>query len=389
MRRVIYLIIIVAAVGAIIAVGYYFRYQGVAFLAPGEAPGTGGAGPITLPPVPEAAKETGVPDKLGTVAGKEPTKIASGQVFDYFVYSATSSVVFQADGQVALLTQSGAEVISSTEIKGIVQAGFSYNGGKLAVIFGERSAPQASIFDIQTKSWSPLSDAVYSFAWSPSDGRLAYLAKNGANSEIKTLDAAKANAKPQTVLSFAAEDIVLSWPRPDQILASQMPSAKVPGSLLKVDVAKKTLLPLVQDQNGLDAVWSGVSDRGLVFESGLGEKGGTLRLADSAGQAQRTMSFITLPEKCVFYAAADGKENLLCGVPLNYDLWNANALPDAYLKKEIFSRDWIYRVDVGTGDIEVIYDGAGAVLDATNLRVKDGVLYFKNRLDGSLYGLNL
>lgn len=383
------MLIIVAAVGAIIAIGYYFRHQGVPFLGPGGGAEEGGAVPIALPPLSGQTETIEVPDKFGAARGEGPTRVVAGNVFDYFVYSATSSIVFQADGQITLLDQDGAEVVSSARIENILRAGFSRDGKKLMALFGKRSAPQASIFDVETKSWKPFAEAVYAFAWSPGDARLAYLTKSGTNSEIRTLDTARTNARPQTFLSLLAEDVELSWPRPGQILVSQTPSAKTPGTLLGINVSKKTVVPMVQDQKGLDVVWSGVSDWGLVFESGLGEKGGTLRLADGSGQVLRTMSFVTLPEKCAFYGAKEDKEYLVCGVPLNYGLWSANALPDAYLKKEIFSRDWLYRVDMGTGEVEVIYDGAGEVLDATDLRVEDGVLYFKNRLDGSLYGLAL
>lgn len=389
MRRIIYLLIIVAAVGGIIAAGYYFRYRGAAFLNPEGAPQAGGVEPITLPPPPEGRYETTVPDKLGIIQGKEPTKIVAGRVLVYFIRSATSSIVFQTDGKVTLLTQNGAEVLSVLEIKDIIQAGFSSDGSKLMATFGKRDAPQASIFDVQSKSWRPFAEAVYSFAWSPEDSQIAYLAKSGTNYEVKTLDAGRASAKPRTLLPLHAEDVELSWPRPGQILVRQTPSTKVPGSLLKIDVTKRTIAPIVEDRMGLDVVWSGVSDMGLVFESGFGGKGGALRLTDDSGRELHTISFITLPEKCVFYGAPEKKEYLVCGAPSNYNLWSASALPDAYLKKEIFSRDWLYRVDLKTGDIEVIYDGSGETLDATDLQIKNGVLYFKNRLDGSLYGLTL
>lgn len=395
MKRIVYSIIILAAVSAVIVVGYYFRYRGIQetqSLRPGEVPGSGGAEPITLPPIQETApetEETWVPDKLVAVEGKDPVKIVAGQVLDYFVYSATSSVVFQADGQIALLSQSGAEVLSNTEIEDILQADFSYDGKKLMVVFGKRKSPQASIFDIEAKSWLPLADTVYSFAWSPADARLAYLTKTGAGYEIKTLDTAKANARPQTVVPLLAEDVQLNWPRPGQILVLQTPSAKVPGSLLKIDVTRNTITPLIQDRSGLDILWSGVSDWGLVFVSGFGKKGGELRLVDGDGRRLTTISFLTLPEKCTFYSDQENKEYLICGVPLD-DTWSTSVLPDTYLKKEIFSSDWLYRVDMKTGDVEAIYDyDDRAALDAVDLMVKDGVLYFKNRLDGSLYGLAL
>jgi hypothetical protein len=393
MKRIIYLVGLIVAVGAIIAAGYYFRYKGGgSFTSTPDKEGTveSGVAPLTLPPPTPTGQKTGtagVVEKIEVVQGKEPTRFAANGGFNYFIYSATSSAVLYSNGQVAILNQDGAEIVSNTEIEDILQADFSFDGSKLAVVWGKRSAPQASVFDIPTKSWRPLPEIVYSFAWSPRDGRLVYLTKSATTYEMRILDAAKANSKPQTLAPFFAEDIKLSWPRPEQILVFQPPNARTPGSLIGIDLAKRIFLPVVQDQKGLDVVWSGTSNWGLVFESGPGEKGGTLQLIDGGGRILRTMSFITLPEKCVFYDA--DKKYLVCGVPLNYALWNASPLPDAYLKKEIFSRDWFYKIDTETGEIEVIYDGSGVALDAVNLKIKDGVLYFQNRLDGGLYGIAL
>lgn len=387
MRRIIYLIIIVAAVGAVIGVGYYFRYQGSPLFG-GEITGPGTTGPITLPPLPQQAEEVEVPVKLEAVQGDKPTRVAAGSVFGYFVNSATSSVVVQGDGQVVRLDQDTAEILSATKIESVLRAEFSSDGKKLMVAFGSKSSPQASIFDLEEKSWRPFQEAVHAFAWSPTDSRLAYVAEGSSGSGIRILDTSRANARAQTLLTIQAKDLNLSWQRESRMLISQAPSSKVPGSLLGVNVPGGTITPLIRDRKGLDVVWSGSSGLGLAFESGLGEKGGTLRLVSETGSTLRTMSFITLPEKCTFYSSPEDKEYLICGVPLNYQLWNASTLPDAYLKKEIFARDWFYRVDVASGEIEVIYDGED-FLDARDLRITGGVLYFQNRLDGSLYGLAL
>jgi hypothetical protein len=388
MKRIIYLILLVLAIGGVVAVGYYFRYRG------GSPPGLGGepgesAYPLTLPPPSREAGAAENPDKFSPVRGAELSRVASGSVLAYFVYSATSSVVLRGDGEVALLNQNGAEVLSGSAVNDILQAGFSYDGKKLAVVFGKRSESQASVFDVQSKSWQPLADPVYAFAWAPRDSRLAYFTKNGTRSEIRIWDTSRAANKPQVLMPLAAEDAVLNWPSPGQILLSQKPGAKIPGTLLKIDLTKRTIVPLMEDLPGLSAVWSGVSDWGVVFVSGNGGRGGLLQLVNGRGEALRTMSFVTIPEKCVFYASREKNEYLVCGVPQNYGTWNALTLPDAYLKKEVFSRDWIYRIDMKTGEIEVIYGGAGEAVDATNLEVADGNLYFRNRLDGSLYGLAL
>lgn len=394
MKRIFYLIGIIAAIGAVVAAGYYFRYQKKGSISPATEP-QGGAAPLTLPPPPTTeqieTREVEITEKLEPIQGKELTKVAiiGGDVFDYFVYSATSSVIFQTDGQVVLLKQDGADVLSAGEIKNIIQAGFSSDGKKLMVIFGERGSPQASIFDLQTKSWQPLAETIYAFAWSPTGEQVAYLTKAGdKGKEIRILDTTKPGTKPQTILQLLVEDMGLVWPKSKEILIWETPSAKVPGSLLKMDLTKKTLVPIIQDQKGLDIIWSRVSNWGLVFESGLGEKGGTLRLAGGDGQWLRTLSFTTLPRKCAFYSDPENKEYLVCGVPLNLNQWTKAALPDAYLKKEIFSNDWLYRVDMKNGEIEIIYN-SDTPIDAINLRVKDGFLYFQNRLDGKLYGLAL
>lgn len=394
MKRIIYLLGIIAAAGATIAAGYYFRYQKMTPLSREEA---GNANvneiqPITLPPLPQETKSA-VKEKLGNILGKEPTILISGGVFDYFIQSATSSIVFQKNGKVAIFTQSGIEFISDSEIQDILQAGFSSDGSKLMVLFGKRDSPQASIFDTKSKSWTPFSEEVYSFAWSPTGNKIAYLAKVGAKYEIKILDTNKINTKPQTLFIFNAEDIKLTWPKPEQIMVWQTPSAEVPGSLLKIDVTKKTIVPIIEDRNGLDITWSKISDSGLIFESNQEEKGGVLKIIDSKGKTIPGVNFITLPEKCLFYGDSE-KEYLICAVPIDYDLRNIKTLPDKYLKREFFPQDWLYQIDLKTEDVKIIYgqsdnDTGRIIVDAVNLQVKDGVLYFISRLDNSLYGLAL
>ena len=93
---------------------------------------------------------------------------------------------------------------------------------------------------------------------------------------------------------------------------------------------------------------------------------------------------MTLVNKCTIK-----NNNIYCAVP--QEIPTNITLPDDYLKRGYFSSDSFYvaTIDKEAGIIKtkLIYRGEG--VDAINLKVRDGYLYFLNRVDGGVYKLKI
>ena len=188
MRRYLYIILAVVVVlvaGAVV----YFIFFNQAQPVPG-ATGTPGALPAggtqngTVGTLPSGGIATSTPSasaKFGVVSG-EP-------VFAYFVDTQNDVVIVEPDGTIARITDGQPTSLSSSKIDNLITAGFSRDGTRVLVNFGNSANPQTSIFDLAVKAWMPLAVGILSPVWSPNDHRIAYLKANtGGGETLATLD---------------------------------------------------------------------------------------------------------------------------------------------------------------------------------------------------------
>lgn len=360
--------------------------------APG-APGGDGEGPGLGP--------GGVAARLELVA-ENPT-------IAYFADQKNSVTLVQPDGQIVRIGNRGEPtVLSGTTIANLGKALFSYDGEKVLVSFGNPNSPELSLFDIKTKSWQPLEPGIRNPAWSPEDHRIAYQVLRGGESVLETLDLGDPKAKPQELLKINAQDLVLLWNQPDAILFGEKTDSLTLGSLWGFDLKNKVLALLVKDQPGLEGVWSASGDWGLVF-SGL-RRTEPLSLVDKEGGVVYGLRFATLAQKC-FFVTREKKEKkteeatstkeanggakkttedvLYCAIPRDTQKFLSNPLPDAYLKKALFTDDDFYKIKLSDGNATPLFVQESEKLDASLLGVSGGRLFFVNRFDQKLYALSL
>ena len=133
------------------------------------------------------------------------------------------------------------------------------------------------------------------------------------------------------------------------------------------------------------------STAGLLFTT-TDNNADTLQLVDASGNVEHTLSFVTLPSKCLITSARPGASStpyLFCGVPANQSAFTALQLPDSYNMMQAFTSDQMVQVNLLTGAKDILRDDAAPHVDATDLKVFNGLLFFVNRYDERLYALML
>jgi len=421
MKRLLYLLIIIVAIALVVLIGYLLRYRAETPPLGTETPGglpspqtTTGQQPPSAGQQPSGQQTTGA----GTAAGYQPRKfgvVAQNQVVSYYVDDQNNVILVQPDGQIIKITRSEAVALSSSAIVNLIRASFSYDGKKILATFGDVLNPQSSVFDVASKSWTPLQQNLKSPVWSPNNYQIAYFVdkvvdRNTASS-LATLDISNSKSKPEELISIRAQDLSLDWLNPTQILISDKSSALSMGSLLGFDIKKKVFSIIVEEKVGLDSIWSGATNTGLVFSANINSRGGDLTLYNARGDLLRQFTILTLPSKCAFdirvasstpattikatsttpssSSPTSAKSTLYCAVPRDLQKFSTSRLPDEYEKEELFTTDDLYKINLENGDIEVIFNDISQNLDASLLKVFNQTLFFVNRFDQKLYALSL
>lgn len=420
MRRLAIIIVVIIVVAAIAFGVWWFFFGGSGQLAPSSPSGTTGSLPQTgtqgngtgtqgtngtggtsgFP----TGNATGTAGAAGTAAAVKSFGVAfAGPVFDYFVDPQNNIIVVGPDGTIIKVAGGASSTLSSTPIQNLVSAAFSYDGKKVLVSFGDPTDPQSSIFDVAAKAWTPLPQGIVSPRWSPSDYRIAYLA-NGTTTSLFTLDTVNPKKAATVLLTLYAQDLALSWVTKTQMVLAGRPNTFAPNDILLFDTARGTLTPIAYEQNGAESIWTGPSSStptlGLVF----GKNGGgySLQLEDANGVVSETMTFLTLPSKCVFNIERDVAATsssaatstatypaLYCGIPRDASGFSSARLPDSYDQMALFTSDDFYRVNAATGAVTPLLADPSQNFDIFRPKAFNGSLFFIDRYTEALYGLSL
>ncbi|MBI4087660.1 MAG: hypothetical protein HY434_02410 [Candidatus Liptonbacteria bacterium] len=407
MSRFLYLFIIIAAIVLVVLVGYYLRYR------PGAAPSGTTSGTLpgaqnqniqqnpASPTGSQTPQQAGLPSASGTFG-----LVAQNPAADFFVDRENNVIIVQPDGQVVKVTKGEPVVLSSSVIAGLISAEFSYDGKKVLASFGDPSAPQASVFDVASKSWQPLPLGAESAVWSPTSHQIAYFKEGADYKSLLVLNVSKTTTKPQELAKLRVQDVSLNWVRQSHILLVEKSSAAVTGAMWMYDTASGKLT-LVSEGLGLQSFWNETSTNvGLVFSAARSGHGGILSLIDALGNVVKRLRLATLPSKCAFGreqtmpqtsdAASSSSPNasgssdvLYCAVPRDANAFSKARLPDDYSKKALFTADDLYKIDLSQGNIMPIFNDESQLFDASNLKVFGQNLFFVNRLDSKVYAVSL
>lgn len=289
-----------------------------------------------------------------------------------------------ANGQVLSIKDGSASTLNAATFNEIIlEAKPSPDGRWILEKWGSGQNPRFSVYDTQNNAWTPLTIVAFeSMDWSPAESRLAYLERVNGKVNLGIMDLAKKSNggfARATVTSLNIQDVELAWVATNEILLSEKPSARVPGSVWKFKLNTHRLEPLILEQSGLWVEWDKGSGYGVRFDRDRSQN--RFSLVGDDGTTFATPPFVTMPDKCAISNAA-----LYCAVPQTP--LTGKELPDDYLKRAFYTNDAFFRVDIESGEIMMLFAGA-AVIDAINLQVDGNKLYFINRYDRKLYSLEL
>jgi hypothetical protein len=425
MKRILTYLLIAAIIIGIVGVIIYFLTR------TGNQPETQTGQTGSLPSTSEsgAASNQGANGSLpnGTSANNQNSSVtvkalaivSDEPALNYFVNGDGSATIIEPDGEIAAVTNNNADIISSSKIQNIISTGFSYDGGEALINFGDLNNPQTSAFDVKAKAWTPLPVGMTSPQWSPTDYRIAYLKNNiDGTKTLTTIDISKTKNNITTVISLHIQDLSLLWLSKNKIMFYESPSVYTTGSVWALDLQKKSLVPVVAEQRGMEAAWSNTTTTmGIIFTGDVSQYGGQLQLVNGSGTEMEQFKFLTLPPKCVFNlfavpgasstiqtvatttassstttatsTASSSYLALYCGVPRDQNALSDTKLPDGYEQMALFTSDNIYRINTSNGDVNTLFNDQNQNMDVSQIKIFNNSLFFINRYDQKLYSLGL
>ncbi len=333
--------------------------------------------------------------------------VATGPISDYFVTPGNEIEAVKSNGEVILVSNGTTTVVSTSTLNNIIYAKFSSDGSKVLVSFGDPNNPNLSIFDMASKTWADGPKGAQSPSWAPSGYKIAYLSSLGGGSlSLLTIDGANLKNPPSKIITLHVGGVVMNWVANGIFSLSDKSSSQTVGSLWLFNAQTDTMVPAAYEAPGIESIWGGVNNLGLVFQDNSTGKGG-LSLVNDNGSLYHPLNFLTMPSKCGFgeatssVAVASGTTTsttaqnqtttpyLYCGVPIDQASFANATLPDDYTMMSLFTSDEIMRVDTVNGAKDVLWNNPSFQIDATDMKKFNNDLFFVNRYDQDLYMLGL
>ncbi|HEU0080782.1 MAG TPA: hypothetical protein VFQ72_02030 [Candidatus Paceibacterota bacterium] len=190
-------------------------------------------------------------------------------------------------------------------------------------------------------------------------------------------------SKKATVWTSDFGEWAISSVNPAKAFIYTKPSASANGVGYIVDTTKGTATKVVGDAAGLEGSIGPSGD--YVFLSAASGSGIASASYSAAKKTVSQLSLSTLASKCAWSGAS--KKTVYCGIPANLE---SAAYPDDWYKGSVSFSDRLWKIDMETGETEVVLDPFLDSLnefDMTNLTVDptDTYLAFVNKKDLSLW----
>ncbi len=355
----------------------------------------------TTPTPPVAGNETNFPTtteksqqqsetKTDEKSGASLRKISENSVFDFWVSPDGKDVYYIGNDGKVFGGKDGPDLeISTSKLSALNRIGVSPSSSKILAAFGDPRAPQWAVFGISDKFWSPLQGNIIEAAWGKNDNQVFALASNGGAISIVDVDLSRSPFAQKTVFkNLGLQDVRMAYGPPEKLLFFEKPSGLYESRVFQFDL-KSSLVNLVfAAQKGSYLNFS--EDRNWLFKySSLGGtaifRNNLILFIPEEADADAAVSFATLPSKCNALV-----KTLFCFVP-NQRPSNI-VMPDDYLMGRFRSTDSLHKISLITGSDNVVFGSGESLLgsvDAKNVRVREGRVYFINRYDSALYELDL
>lgn len=222
-------------------------------------------------------------------------------------------------------------------------------------------------------------------ALSPKQDRIFTLGNTGEifNGNISQTDGTKGS----NLFQSPFVEWLASWPEEGTITLTTKPSFQFDGLLYFVNTKTKTVTRILGGIAGLTTL---TNNNGFVLYNEPSPNSDLpLSVLNTKTNENTSLTTSTLPEKCIWSKLE--KNILYCAVPKNQPTGN---YPDDWYQGLISFNDYIEKIDIVSGNIDVISDlekESGIAIDATHLQLspKEDYLIFTNKKDSSLWSLIL
>jgi len=276
------------------------------------------------------------------------------------------------------------KTISSFYIANLSSAKWSPNKNMVVCSKLEGNKEIQYIYNYSTKKSYDLSSRMRNVCFSKNNSKIAYNYASDKENNISISDTDGTNW--DIILNTRLNNPSLEWIDNLKIAVYEWPTYKNTSSVLIVNTSNFHLDRILSGKNGLSAKFS--PDSKKVFytyadSSGKNFKSGILEMEDKKESA---LESATLVEKCVW---SQNNKDLYCAIPENLPY---SEMPNKYYQSSFSTKDIFVKINSETNAELVILPKIASIdIDASELFLSptEDRLYFTNKYDGFLYGLQL
>ncbi len=285
------------------------------------------------------------------------------------------------------------EIISEDNLAGLVDVLWSPNKNKVISKFSKNGENTFYFYDYKTETGTELKSGIDDVVWTSLGNKIVYKYFD-SRTKKRTLNIAESdgsNWKELAVIPYRNVSVE-SIPKTSLISFWNAPDAFLETSFQTVSIAGGEIKTLFSGKFGADYLWA--PDGGKVLASFSNLKGGskiTLGVFNSNGGEYKNFGIPTLVSKSVW-----GKNSKVVYYALPGSIPESSVMPNDYQENKLATQDTFWKVDVNTGKQERVIElseleDVGENFDAIGLFLSsdEDILFFTNKTDGKLYGINL
>lgn len=285
------------------------------------------------------------------------------------------------------------ERISDTSIDGLKSVSWAPSRDKAII---ERSAGQSQgkeviekyVYDYNTGKKHDLSNKIGRIVFSPNGKKILYHYWDPgklSNVSIANYD----GSNWEMLFESEMTGLRLSWPKQDTVsfISSEVSFAGADLYFMKLE-RPYSLTEMIKNKFGLLVNWSPTGNK--LFYSSQTAKDSEMRslyLRDFEKGTETGLAFKTLPQNCVW---TKDETALYCAEETKNFV---QIIPKDYQKQLSLAGDSFWKIDLTVREFQEIYipKQGEQIYDATEMIVSDSqdYLFFINKLDGKLYGIDL
>jgi hypothetical protein len=217
---------------------------------------------------------------------------------------------------------------------------------------------------------------------SPDRTKFFYITKtaNGVAGNTRSFS----DTKKSQVFTSSFSEWLSQWPVSTKIFLNTKPSYLVSGSLYILNTTSGEMKKVFGGVPGLTTLANNLGTHVLYNNST--SSGPNLEILDVDKHTTIDLATYGLPEKCVWN---NTNTFIYCAIPNNI---SGSHYPDSWYQGLVSFDDSFVKIDANTGDAISITDSFGTTsVDATHLFLDktESTLFFTNKKDGTLWGLDL